>query len=185
MPNYRRWRREGGMFFLTLVTHERRPIFRQALARRLLHSAMDGMRRRRSFELIAAVLLRDHLHMLWRLPEEDTDYSTRIAVMKKRFTETCLAGGGTEGTSSASRRKHRIRGVWEKRFYEHTIRGYRDYKRHLDYVHANPVKHGLVGMPKDWPYSTFHRYVGLGEYDEDWCGHIELPGGVDFEPDSW
>ena len=146
---------------------------------------MGTVRRRRPFEQQAIVLLPDHLHVLWRLPEGDTDYSTRIAQLKKRFTRAYLAAGGREGRPTPSRRKHRVRGVWEKRFMEHTIRDYRDYKRHLDYIHANPVKHGPVSMPKDWPYSTFLQYVEAGEYDLNWCGDVGLPGGPGIEPDEW
>ena len=159
MPNYRRWRIEGGTYSFTVVTHQRRPIFGVPLWRRLLREAIERVQGEHPFDLRAIVLLPDHLHMLWRLPEGDSDYSTRLAVVKKRFTDTYLAAGGTEGTSTPSREKHRLRGVWEKRFYEHSIRDYKDYKRHLDYIHSNPVKHGLVSMPKDWPYSSFHRYT--------------------------
>jgi putative transposase len=185
MPDYRRWRAEGGVFFFTVVTHQRQPIFSAPLALRLLRNAIAGVRHKRPFELRAIVLLPDHLHMLWRLPEGDAEYSTRMGLIKKRFTSTYLAAGGREGASTASRRKHRIRGVWQKRFIEHTIRDYADYKRHLDYIHANPVKHGLVSMPREWPHSSFHRHVRAGEYDLDWCGHVELPGGLNLEPEDW
>ena len=96
-----------------------------------------------------------------------------------------LASGGTEADGTPSRSRHRLRGVWQKQFWEHTIRDYRDTRRHLDYIHANPVKHGLVDRQRDWQYSTFARFVRLGEYAEDWCGHVKLPGGVDIEPDAW
>jgi len=185
MPSYRRWRKEGGMFFFTLVTHKRRPLFDLPFARRQLREAIRAVRQARPFELRAMVLLPDHLHMLWRLPEGDAGYSTRVALIKRHFTRAYLARGGTETGGSPSRARHRLRGVWQKQFWEHAIRDYRDYRLHLDYIHANPVKHGLVGFPKDWPYSTFTRYVRLGEYDPDWCGHVKLPGGVDMEPDAW
>jgi len=185
MPNYRRWRKEGGMFFFTLVTHRRRPLFNVPSARRLLREAITTVRRNHAFELRAMVLLPDHLHMLLSLPEGDAGYATRLALIKRHFTIAYLASGGTEADGSPSRACHRLRGVWQKRFWEHTIRDYRDYKRHLDYIHANPVKHGLVVWPKNWPYSTFARFVRLGEYSVDWCGHVTLPGGVDIEPDTW
>ena len=185
MPYYRRRRVEGGMYFFTVVTHRRMNIFDRAWTHRLLREAIRGVHRKHPFELTAAVLLPDHLHMLWRLPPGDADYSARLGVMKKRFTDAYLAAGGAEGRSTPSRRKHRIRGVWEKRFYEHTIRDYDDYKLHLDYIHVNPVKHGLVDLPKDWPFSSFHRYVRLGQYELDWCGNVSLPGDVKIEPDTW
>jgi hypothetical protein len=66
-----------------------------------------------------------------------------------------------------------------------TAPGYRDYKLHLDYIHVDPVKRGLLHRPRDWPWSTFHAYVKKGEYDLDWCGHVHLPGGTDIEPEGW
>lgn len=115
----------------------------------------------------------------------DSDYSTRIGQIKKRFTHEYLATGTGEGEATFSRKFHRIRGVWEKRFYEHTIRGCGDFKRHLDYIHFNPVKHGRAARACDWPWSTFMDYVTNGEYSLNWAGHVEIPGGVDVEPDVW
>jgi len=111
-------------------------------------------------------------------------YSTRIAQIKKRFTDGWLAAGGGEGVSSASRRRQRVRGVWEKRFWEHAIRDQGDYVRHVDYIHVNPVKHGLARQPRDWAWSTFHRYVKAGVYDIDWCGNIDEPWTMYMEPQT-
>ena len=91
------------MFFLTIVTHERRPIFRQHRWRALLREAISAVHLRRPFEQRAVVLLPDHLHLLWSLPEGDTDYSTRIGQIKKRFTRAYLAAGGREGGSTPIR----------------------------------------------------------------------------------
>jgi len=128
----------------------------------------------------AIVLLPDHLHMLWRMPEGDADYSTRIAATKKRFTRSYLAAGGAEAPVRPGQRRHRLRGVWQPRFWEHTIRDARDYHRHLDYIHLNPVKHGLVASPREWPHSSFHRYVEMGWYEPDWCGRTDLPGNIEY-----
>jgi putative transposase len=185
MPSYRRWRIEGGVYFFTLVTHERRPILTADLSRAILRKAFIDARKRLAFVLDAIVLLPEHLHMLMRLPDKDDRFSVRVSKIKRNFTEAYLEMGGTEGRCTPGRRRQRYRGVWEKRFYEHWIRDHRDFKLHLDYIHVNPVKHGLVQWPRDWPWSTFHRYVKLGEYDLDWCGHVEFPGGVDIEPDTW
>ena len=185
MPYYRRWRSEGGIYFFTLVSHERRGVFAEDSAHTLLHNALNEARRRLPFDLDAMVLLPDHLHMLMRLPLGDDDVPSRIAKIKRNFTQAYLAAGGSEGTITESRRRQRYRGVWQKRYYEHCIRNYEDYKQHLDYIHANPVRHGLVERPLDWQWSSFQRYVITGEYDEQWCGHIELPGGANIEPDGW
>jgi putative transposase len=149
----------------------------------LLKGAIDEERCRRPFTLDAIVLLPDHIHMLLTLPAGDTDYSSRIGQIKKRFTRAFLATGGQEGVSTSSRRRQRCRGVWEKRFWEHTIADRRDFMMHLDYIHINPVKHGLVQWPADWPWSSFHRYLKEGWYEPNWCGHVNIKGVRYLEPD--
>jgi putative transposase len=176
MPNYRRFFRNGGTYFFTVVTHERRRFLTDEDARGCLHAAIDEQRKNRPFELMAIVLLPDHLHAIWTLPSGDSAYSTRWAKIKERFTRSFLFLGGEEGTVSASRRSKRERAVWQRRFWEHTCQNDDDLKRHLDYLHWNPVKHGLVSRVRDWPWSSFHRFVELGEYDIDW-------GSVDPCPD--
>ena len=168
------------MFFFTLVAHRRRPLFAADWTRQLLRQAIEATRQLRPWTTEAVVLLPHHLHMLWRLPEGDADYSGRIAAIKKRFTRAYLAGGGAEGELSASQRRQRCRGVWQKRFWEHRIRDARDFQMHVDYIHANPVKHGLCERPNNWPFSTFARFVEKGWYESDWCGHVDLPGAVEY-----
>jgi len=182
MPNYRRSRVEGGSYFLTLVTHERQPIFGAAPARCMLREAIVGVQSERPFDVPGIVLLRDHLHLICHLPDGDADYSGRISRIKQRFTHRFLLAGGAEGATTASRARHRVRGVSEKRFWEHTIRDYRDFIMHLEYIHMNPVKHGLVARPIDWPWSSFRQYVQKGWYGEDWCGSVRLPGTEYIEP---
>jgi putative transposase len=116
------------------------------------------------------VLLPDHLHLILALPEGDEDFSTRIGALKHSFTKAHLATGGEEGDFSLSRLRHRVRGVWQKRFYEHVIRDDRDFAAHVEYIHYNPVKHGLVASPAEWPWSSFHRYVRLDLCEPDWKG---------------
>ena len=178
MPGYRRW--HGPMVFLTLVAAERRPIFASPRARELLHGAMAATRAERPWEMVGIVLLPDHLHMLWGLGPDGGDYSTRVSVLKVRFTRAFLALGGKEGSVPGGQRRHRLRGVWQRRFWEHTIRDSRDFHKHLDYIHINPVKHGLAAKPKDWPWSSFHRYVEMGWYEPDWSGDCDLPGSAEY-----
>ena len=183
MPNYRRSHAERHFFF-TLVARGRRGIFAAEHARSLLRKSMELTREQRPWETVGIVLLPDHLHMLWCLPDGDTDYSSRIAAVKKRFTRAFLAGGGPESIVPEGQRRHRLRGVWQRRFWEHTVRDQCDLRMHLDYIHANPVKHGLVARPADWEWSSFHKYVEMGWYEHDWCGRVDLPGSVehlDFE----
>ncbi len=173
------------MYFLTLVSASRRPIFSDDAARGMLRQAIEEAQSLLPFTLVASVLMPEHLHVMMRLPEGQSDYPCRVSKIKRNFTARFLAQGGVEAAVRPGKARQRYRGVWQPRFMEHTIRDYRDYKLHLDYIHANPVKHALVAWPRDWPWSTFHGYVKKGEYAPDWCGHIELPGGVDIEPQGW
>ena len=175
MPNYRRWKIPGGSFFFTAVTASRRPILTTDLGRKSFHEALDEVRAEKPFELFAIVLLPDHLHCIWNLPVGDLDFSSRWADVKAAFTKKHLAGGGAEAPISASRRKKGERGVWQRRFWEHFVRDEDDLKRCVDYLHYNPVKHGLVRNVKDWPWSSFHRYVALGEYAENWGSAMQIP----------
>jgi putative transposase len=168
MPDYRRYFVPGGMYFFTVVTHLRRPILTTPLGRACLHTALATVRRRWPFELTAIVLLPNHLHTIWTLPEGDAAYPRRWRRIKDEFTRSFLQGGGEEGPRSTSRRKRKERGIWQRRAWEHTIRDEHDFERHMDYIHYNPVKHGLVACPMDWPYSSIHRLVKEGVYPRNW-----------------
>jgi putative transposase len=170
MTDYRRWRVGGGTYFFTVVTHERRPFLTDERSRRCLREAFRAVRARRPFTVDAIVLLPDHLHAIWSLPAGDFDYSTRWQLIKRRFTKLYLAAGGGESPRSASRIAKGERGCWQRRYFEHTCRDDVDKKRCADYLHVNPLKHGLVRRVIDWPWSSFHRYVRLGEYSPDWGG---------------
>lgn len=175
MPNYRRAYVPGGMFFFTLVTERRARILTDPLARQLLREAFHGCRTRWPFRVEAIVLLPDHLHTIWSLPRGDTAYSRRLAWIKKEFTKSWIAEGGTEEAVSDSRHRNRRRGVWQRRFWEHSLEDEDDLERHFDYIHYNPVKHGLVRAPSAWPYSSFHRFVRLGAYPPEWGRTGECP----------
>jgi putative transposase len=166
-----------------LVTEQRAPIFADETARSMLHAAVDRCRMLHPFALEAVVLLPDHLHLLVTLPEDDADFSIRLRNLKAGFTRAWLAAGGAEQNRSASRVRQRTRGVRLKRFWEHTIRDADDLRRHFDYIHYNPVKHGYVKCPHAWPYSSFHRFVADAGYANDWCCQCErraaLPAGLD------
>jgi putative transposase len=168
MTDYRRWRVSGGTYFFTVVTHERHPFLTDAVARRSLRDALRTVRARRPFRIDAIVLLPDHLHTIWTLPPGDFDYATRWQLVKRRFTKSYLACGGTEASRTVSRLSKGERGLWQRRYFEHTCRDDADMKRCADYLHVNPLKHGLVERVIDWPWSSFHRYVRLGEYASDW-----------------
>jgi putative transposase len=168
MPDYRRAQVPGGTFFFTVVTEQRAGILCQGSAPALLGNIFRACLKRWPFQVDALVLLPDHLHALWTLPPGDTDYSRRWAWIKKEFSKAWLTAGGQEQNVSDSRLRHGYRGVWQRRFWEHALRDETDYARHFDYIHWNPVKHGLVGSARDWRYSTFHRWVRAGVYSSDW-----------------
>ena len=168
MPNYRRWYQPGGTYFFTVVTARRAKIFQDEKARLLLRQSIRECHTLWPFEIAAFVLLPDHLHTIWSLPRGASDYSARWGFIKKQFTKGWIAAGGEEQPLSRSALSNRRRGVFQRKFWEHLIRDEDDFERHLDYIHYNPVKHGLVDDPKDWPYSTFHRWVKRGVYEENW-----------------
>jgi putative transposase len=175
MSTYRRYYLPGGTCFLTVVSHERRPFLTAELSRHCLRHAILTVQRARPFLTFAMVLLPDHWHTVWILPEGDHDYSLRMRSVKSIFTESYLAAGGKEGFLSKSRLRQGERGVWHRRFYEHTVRNELDMKQCVDYIHWNPVKHGLTTRVIDYPYSSFHRFMKMGEYPADWGGENPLP----------
>ena len=183
MPNYRRIFRSGGTFFFTVVTHRRRAFLCWDTARHYLRTAINKVRCRHPFESLAFVLLPDHFHCIWKLPEDDSDFSIRLGLIKKEFTQLWLTKGGKELAVSSARTEHRERGIWQKRFWEHTIRDEKDLIRHVNYIHYNPVKHGLANCPHQWPFSSFHRWAKEGCYNQDWlcdCG-IEKHKPLSFD----
>jgi len=132
-----------------------------------MREAIAEVRQRQPFRVLAIVLLPDHLHAILELPRGDSDYSTRWRQIKALVTHS-VAQDVDEGQVSESRRTHRERGIWHRRFYEHTCRDEADVKGFADYIHVNPLKHGLVDRVIDWPWSSFHRYVCSGEYEPTW-----------------
>ena len=168
MPDYRRAHVVGGAFFFTLITFQRRPILTQVPYRTALRQAIDNVRQRLPFQSLAWVLLPDHLHTIWKLPATDMDFSLRWSLIKQHVTRQCQRPSSMVAPSR-SRQKRGEGTIWQRRFWEHTIRNDEDLRRHVDYIHFNPVKHGYVERPSDWPYSTFHKYVRDGIYSTDWA----------------
>lgn len=183
MSQYRRSYVPGGTFFLTLVTYRRIPLFSDVGNISLLRKAMGKIRIEKPFEITAAVVLPDHLHFIWTLPEDDSNYSQRVSRLKVLFTRSLRGKRSLALDVSPSRRKHRESDVWQRRFWEHTICDEWDLNRHLDYIHYNPVKHGLVSCPHSWEYSSFHQWVKRDKYRPDWgccCGNTS-PKVPDFQ----
>jgi len=169
MPNYRRANVAGGTFFFTVVTHRRRKLFHLEANRTLLGEVMRECQRDWPFEMNAVVLLPEHLHTIWTLPPGDKNYSGRWSVIKKNFTARFLQAGGGDLPVSAGKHREGRRGVWQRRFREHTLEDADDFNTHFDYIHYNPVKHQLAKCPRDWAPSSFHRWVQAGVYPADWA----------------
>jgi putative transposase len=174
MTDYRRNFIPGGSFFFTVNLAQRRVSLLTAHIDRL-RMAFRETRRRHPFTLDAIVVLPDHLHAVWTLPAGDADFATRWRLVKSAFSRGLVTGERI----SKSRAAKGERGIWQRRYWEHTIRDESDFARHVDYIHINPVKHGLVAQVRDWPFSSFHRMAEVGVYPEDWAGDIS-DRGEDF-----
>jgi len=167
MSNYRRTIIPGGVFFFTVVARKRAPVFTSEARVGALRNALRKVKKSRPFIIDAMVVLPDHLHCIWRLPEDDGDYSGRWREIKKASSRVIAPYVDNCGERS----------LWQRRFWEHAIRDERDWLRHVEYIHYNPVKHGLVACPGDWPWSSFARFVARGWHDASW-GKV-MPVGIE------
>lgn len=165
MPHYIRPSFPGASVFFTVALADRRsPLLLDEIDR--LRTSVRQSMVERPFRIDAWVVLPDHLHAVWTLPEGDADYSTRWKSIKTLFTKSV----GHAGRPSASRIAKGESGIWQRRFWEHHIRDERDFVAHLRYCWWNPVKHGLVERAVDWPYSSIHRDIRMGCVDPEWAG---------------
>jgi putative transposase len=173
MTSYRRAKISGAAYFFTVNLAERQ---RATLVEHidLLRRSFREEKKIHPFQINALVILPDHLHAALTLPDGDADYSGRWRRIKAAFS----AALPPIEQRSASRRSKGERGIWQRRFWEHLVRDEQDYARHMDYIHFNPVKHGHVARVRDWPHSTFHRFVQEGKYPLDWAGGDEADFAV-------
>jgi putative transposase len=174
MPQYRRLFIEGGVYFFTLVTDQRQKIFSSPSAQTLFLESVEHVRSYHPFTTIAYCILPDHIHFIWKLPEHDSNYSTRISAIKRRFSIIYRQRGFISLPVNRSKMKRREVSIWQRRFWEHFIRDQDDFERHFDYLHFNPIKHGLVQQVRDWEASSFMEYVNSGIYDVDWGGNDQI-----------
>ena len=169
MTEYRRTKIQGATYFFTVNCAERHN-------NRILKNNIDVLRQvfrqvkqKHPFKIDAIVILPEHLHCIWTLPPDDADYSLRWNLIKSGFSRLIT---GNERRSD-SRVKRGERGIWQRRYWEHMIRDEKDFERHVDYIHWNPVKHDWVKRVSDWPYSSFHTYVRKGVYSVNWACEIK------------
>jgi putative transposase len=170
---YRRAKAKGGSFFFTVALADRS---NRILVDHVdvLRSAMRKVRAAHPFEVVAIVVLPEHLHCIWQLPEGDSDYPTRWSLIKAGFSRSLP----TAESIRLSRVRKRERGIWQRRYWEHQIRDEEDLRRHIDYIHFNPVKHGHVSEPSAWQYSSLHRYIRLGTLPKDWGAGVSTDVGA-------
>jgi putative transposase len=164
MSNYRRSRAQGAAFFFTVTLANRSSTLLIDEIDRLC-KAYAHVQDRYTFETVAICVLPDHLHALWQLPEGDANYALRWQLIKRNFSSGLEAADRTP-----SKLRKREKGIWQRRYWEHQIRDEADLAQHVNYIHYNPVKHGLVTQVKDWPYSSFARYAARGDLPADWAG---------------
>ena len=165
MSQYIRARVPGATFFFTVNLADRAS---SALVEdvEVLRAAVTEVRRARPFHIDAMVVLPDHVHAVWTLPEGDSDFSARWREIKTAFTKR----SGRVGRCSSSKARKGERGVWQRRCWEHLVRDEADYRAHVAYCWGNPVKHGYVARPVEWPYSSIHRDIRLGRVSSEWAG---------------
>ena len=173
MSRYRRADTRGGTYFFTVVTYRRREILTEPESRAILRAVINKVKRDHPFTIDAWVLLPDHIHSIWTLPPGDNEYAKRWGMIKAGFSKQVKSLFHREEWMNETKSRRREGTIWQRRYWEHQIRNEEDYRKYMDYLHYNPVKHGWVRRVIDWPYSTFHRYVVRGVYGEDWCGEFE------------
>lgn len=135
---------------------------------------------RRPFVVDAITIMPDHLHAIWSLPEGDADYPMRWRNIKRAFTARIPPA--ERPVVFASRQRKGEQAIWQRRFWEHRIRDDEDFGRHVDYIHYNPVRHGYVTCPVEWPYSSIHRYIRQFVLAPNWgCEPVDFPEGIGHE----
>jgi putative transposase len=139
MPQYRRADIPGATYFFTVNTYRRQALLTDPRCRESLHNAIEEVRLDLPFDIVAWVLMPDHLHAIWQLPQNDKDFSLRCSLIKQQFTRDCEAWLPRQNLS-ASRKSRGEGSLWQRRFWEHLIRDETDLSRHVDYIHFNPVK---------------------------------------------
>ncbi len=185
MSRYRRSHVPGASYFFTVVTYRKQKILTHPQVLAALRAAFRNVRVERPLRMDGLVVMPNHLHAIWTLPPRDADYAIRWSLIKRQVSQSTRHL--VHGSQTASQLRRRELGLWQRRFWEHQIRDETDYERHMDYLHYNPVKHGLVDNVRDWPYSTFHRYARVGAYSFDWASNNSGAAdcGIEYgEPDG-
>jgi putative transposase len=168
MSNYRRPNISGGTYFITQVTYDRVPWLCSEIGRKALREAIEKVSKKYPFSIDAFILLPDHFHCLWTLPLKDNDFPVRLRLIKTYVTKHYGKELEIDRAVSMSRQKREESNLWQRRFWEHLIRDERDFEMHCDYIHNNPVRHGLCATPQDWQFSSIHQFTTQGIYPANW-----------------
>lgn len=164
MSCYKRFYQPGAYYFFTLVTYKRLPIFSDQENVKLFKSALKKVKNEYQFSLNAIVILPDHIHCIWKMPEQDVNYSLRWRLIKRYFSMQI---------ESPVNKRHE-KEIWQRRFWMHLIQDEEDLENHMHYIHYNPVKHKYVLSPKEWQHSSFHYWVQKGVYQQEWGSCVEI-----------
>ena len=151
--NFRRYYVPNAQIFITQVVHNRAPIFHHLIYLNLLRKTMRVAKKRHPFKMIAYVFLPDHFHLLIQ-PSGASNFSQIMHSCKRNFTLNYKRHKGINGSLK----------FWQKRFFDHIIRDEQDFKNHVEYIHHNPIKHGYVQHPEEWPHSSYHEWQKRGFY---------------------
>jgi len=144
MPNYRRVYVPGGLYFFTVKTFRNQHFLTDDDVRAALREGIQFTRQSKPFDIVAWVLLPNHLHCIWRLPPGDADFAARWSIIKRTVTQDCSSRLNRPEWLTARRRKRQQGTLWQHRYWDHLIRDEDDFNRHMDYIHWNPVKHGFA-----------------------------------------
>jgi putative transposase len=163
MSRIRRYYAPDATIFMTQVVYHRTPVFEQPQFVDLLRQNLQATKRLHPFSITAYCFLPEHFHIMIR-PTGASNFSAIMHSLKPNFTKDYKTMLGITG-------KMRF---WQKGFWDHVIRDEEDFRRHLDYIHYNPVKHGLVLRPEDWPYSSYSIWKARGVYPDKWGWELPL-----------
>ncbi|MGB3655378.1 MAG: transposase [Rivularia sp. (in: cyanobacteria)] len=181
MPNYRRAYIPGATYFITQVTYKRQPWLCSNIGRTALRKAFTHVRKNYPFSIDAFILLPEHFHCLWTLPQGDSNFSIRMLLIKRFVTKYYGNQLGLNIDISRSRRKRREANLWQRRFWEHLITDEVDFANHCDYIHYNAVKHQLCESPQKWSFSSIHRFIEQDIYPSDWSSD----GNIQISDETW
>lgn len=173
MVQYRRNLLPGGTYFFTQTLYNRKTNYLTTHID-LLRIAIKKAQQKMPFSIIAIVILPDHIHAIWKLPIDDSNYAGRWRLIKSYFSQLLIKQDVLLFKNSRGEYN-----LWQKRYWEHTIKNEADLEVHINYIHYNPVKHKLVSSPEDWPYSSFHLYIRKNILPPNWANNNVLFPSID------